>query len=97
MSAPADVAKAASVPERVGTYRVVAHFDFLGTGERIVLLAKSSGMGLDYATGVVSVFEDAPREWSSSRHFDGLSPSTNLRSATRNFFDRVTTRITAAG
>ncbi|MEO6085703.1 MAG: hypothetical protein ABIQ18_21570 [Umezawaea sp.] len=97
MSAPADVAKAASVPERVGTYRVVAHFDFLGAGERIVLLAKSSGMGLDYATGVVSVFEEAPREWFSSRHFDGVSPSANLRSATSDFFKRVSSRIKAAG
>ncbi|WP_367135841.1 hypothetical protein [Saccharothrix sp. HUAS TT1] len=97
MTAPAEVAKAAPVPERVGTYRVVAHYDFLGLGERILLLAKPSGLGLDYATGSVSVFADTPTYWFGSKDFNGISTEVNLRNATRDFFQRIHGRIAAAG
>ncbi|ONI83474.1 hypothetical protein ALI22I_33795 [Saccharothrix sp. ALI-22-I] len=97
MSATTEVAKAAPVPERVGSYRVVAHFDFLGgSGERVLLLARSGDLGLEYATGVVSVFEHAPREWSWGRYFDSVSTRDNLHRAWASFQERVTTRINAA-
>lgn len=96
MTALAEVAKAAVVPEKVGAYRVVAHFDFLGLGERVLMLAVSCSTGLEYATALVSPFEANPPEWYAGRYYGGRSARENLRGATRNFYERIDVRIRSA-